>query len=246
MPNAILRANATPVYSFLSLIKERLAPGETLRGKKILDCGAGGILPPLVLFHQHGLETWGIDVSDEQLQRARGFCDSQSIQLNLRRGDMRDLPFEDETFDYVYEHYSMCHLSKSDTARAVGEMHQVLKKGGLCFLGVISADCWPIASFGEEREPGEFWMEEHGELARHSLFDDVEADRLVSNWEIVSKERHRIYLRNVADETSLEEWMDLYREAPAGHSPESWETEYSNRANAFHYTHLYYSLRKPT
>jgi ubiquinone/menaquinone biosynthesis C-methylase UbiE len=32
----------------------------------------------------------------------------------------------------------MCHLSKADTARAVSEMHRVLKPGGLGFLGVIS------------------------------------------------------------------------------------------------------------
>jgi hypothetical protein len=140
----------------------------------------------------------------------------------------------------------MCHLSKSDTTRAVGEMHRVLKTGGLCFLGIIAADCWPISTFGEEKEPGEFWMEEHGEMTRHSLFDDAEADQLVSAWEIESKEKRRIYMRGMAEETSLKEWMNLYSEAPAGHSPESWKAAYAHRVNAFHYTHTYYYLRKPT
>lgn len=36
------------------------------------------------------------------------------------------MPFEAETFDYVYEHYSMCHLSKKDTALAIDEMYRVL------------------------------------------------------------------------------------------------------------------------
>jgi hypothetical protein len=71
--NIVLRGNATPVYAFLSLINARLAQGETLQGKKVLDCAAGGPVPPLVLFHQHGFEAWGIDVADSQLQKARAF-----------------------------------------------------------------------------------------------------------------------------------------------------------------------------
>ena len=70
--------------------------------------------------------------------------------MHLREGDMRQLSFEEGAFDYVYEHYSMCHLSKQDTSLAVSEMYRVLKQGGLCFLGVISADTWPKSLFGQE------------------------------------------------------------------------------------------------
>ena len=147
--------NATPVYRFLSLINTLQAQGEAPAGKKILDCGAGGPIPPLTLFHQQGYDGWGIDLSDEQSLQARDFCQEQAMDLHLRQGDIRCLPFDDESFDYVYEHYSMCHLSREDTARAVGEMYRVLCKGGLYFLGVISTDSWPLSAYGKEREPGE-------------------------------------------------------------------------------------------
>ena len=247
MENIILRDNATSVYAFLSFINTYQTQGEAPLTKKILDCGAGGLVPPLVLFYQHGFETWGIDISDEQLQRAQTFCKDHGINLNLRKGDMRRISFEDETFDYVYEHYSMCHLTKEDTALAINEMYRVLKKGGLCFLGVISMDSWPKLIFGQEREPGEFWSKEHGdELTVHSMFTDEEADQLVSAWEIVNKEKRVRYLRESAERTSLEDWMDMYKGARTGYSKEAWKEKYEQRANEFQYAHIYYFLRKPT
>jgi len=247
MKNIILRSNAVPVYYFLSFINARLPQGETLRGKRILDCGAGGALPPLALFHQHGFDTWGIDRSDEQLERARGFCHQHDMEVHLRKGDMRDIPFEDESFDYVYEHYSMCHLSKVDTQIAVQEMFRVLKKNGLCFLGVISDDSWPQSMFGEEREPGEFWGREGGdELSLHSVFGDDEADGLLSEWEILSKEKRVICHRDEGEKVSSQEWMGrYYPEAPTKYTREAWEARYSGRANEFRYTHVYYVLGKP-
>lgn len=246
MKKVVLRPNAIPVYGFLSIITAREPQGEALPRRKILDCGAGGPVPPLALFHQHGFEGWGIDVSDEQLDKARQFCEAQGIELYLRQGDMRHIPFEDESFDYAYEHYSMCHLSKQDTVLAVSEMYRVLKRGGSCFLGVISADTWPRSLFGQERAPGEYWGEEgEEELTLHSMFSDEEADELVSAWEIVSKEKQVRYLREAAEETTLGRWMELYDEAGDGCSREGWRARYERRANAFRYAHLYFILRKP-
>jgi len=246
MKDVILRTNAIPVYGFLSLINARLPQGETLHQKKILDCGAGGRVPPLALFDQHGFEAWGIDTSDGQLDRARQFCDERGLQVHLRKGDMRCIPFEDEAFDYAYEHYSLCHLCKRDTALAVSEMYRVVKRRGLCFLGVISADSWPKSLFGRERDPGEYWIEEDGnEPALHSLFTDEEADELISAWEVVSKEKRIGYLREEAEKVSLEAWMALYKEAGDRCSREVWRARYARRANEFQYTHFYFFLRKP-
>jgi hypothetical protein len=38
--------------------------------QKVLDCAAGGRVPPLGLFHENGFDTWGIDLSEEALDRA--------------------------------------------------------------------------------------------------------------------------------------------------------------------------------
>ena len=243
--NFILRTNATPIYSFLSLIDVRRSQEEITLGKKILDCGAGGSYPPLALFHQHGFETYGIDVSDEQLERAREFCELAQISINLRKGDMRALPFEDHSFDYVYEHYSMCHLSKVDTAQAISEMHRVLKDDGLGFLGVISMDTWPKSIFGKERDvPGEYWSGDPEEDDYfHTMFADNEADQLVASWRVLSKEKRCVYLPDPALKMSLTAWMEIDDQVRNQYSRDAWQQQYEQRANMFQYVHLYYFLQ---
>jgi len=245
MENLILHPNATPVYGFLSFINSQCSSREGLQPKKILDCGAGGPIPPLALFQHYEFEAWGIDISAEQLDKARQFCREKGIEIHLREGDMRHIPFEDGAFDYVYEHFSMCHLNKADTAAAVLEMRRVLKPQGLCFLGVISADSWPKSLFGEEREPGEFWGEEGGNPnVLHSMFNDEEADELVAGWEILIKEKHVRYLQEAAAQTSVEEWMRLLPEAEMKYQEEGWREKYTHRTGAYRYVHLYYLLKK--
>jgi SAM-dependent methyltransferase len=247
MTPIILRPNAMPVYGFLSTIQSKLPPGETLHGKAILDCGAGGLTPPLALMQQHGLDAWGIEISADQMARAADFCERHSIPLHLNIGDMRALPFDDQIFDYVYEHYAMCHLSKQDTALAVDEIYRVLAPGGYAFLGVISIDTWPRSMFGEERKTGEYWGEEHGEdETLHSLFTEDEADKLVSKWEVVEKEKRVIFLRAQAENMSLETWMGLHVEAERQESQETWQGLFPQRMNKVQYTHIYFIVEKAT
>lgn len=245
MKDVILHPSRIPIYGFLSVINNHQPLHDQPQDRKILDCGAGGAAPPLALFQQYGIKCWGIDISPEQLEGARQYCQEQGIELDLRQGDMRQLPFPDGTFDYVYEHYSMCHLCKSDTNAAIEEMLRVLKPGGLCFLGVISLDTWPKSIFGQEEQPGEYWGGENGvERVRHSLFTDQEADDLVAAWEIVLKEKRVQYLRETAEETSLAEWMELRQEGEGSYSQDDWQARYERRAEQFRYVHLYYYLKK--
>jgi SAM-dependent methyltransferase len=242
VPDVVLRPNAIPVYGFLSFILSRQGESSPL-GKKILDCGAGGPLPPLALFHQHGFDAWGIDISAEQLRRAQAFCNERGLDVHLQRGDMRQIPFEDGTFDFVYEQYALCHLTHRDTAAAIGEMRRVLKPGGLCFLGVISRETWP--PMGREVEPGEFWADEHGEEVVHSAYTDEEADRLFAGWNVLLKDRRTSWRREYSVEITPDEWLALHEHAPPGQSREDWLALYDTRAVRVQYTHLYYFLQRP-
>jgi ubiquinone/menaquinone biosynthesis C-methylase UbiE len=244
LTNTVLRANAIPLYAFLSYINARQLQGKLGDQIKILDCGAGGPVPPLVLFHEQGFETWGIDISNEQLELARQYCNEKGLQINFRQGDMCRIPFDDENFDCVYEHYSMCHLSKVETAKAISEMHRVTRKQGLCFLGVISTDSWPKSSYGEEKEPGEFWLREGADSGLHSMFTDEEADQLVGAWKVLSKEKRVIYLQDAGEQTTIDAWMDLYAGMETEYTKDEWRDQYKQRANKFNYSHLYYFLEK--
>jgi ubiquinone/menaquinone biosynthesis C-methylase UbiE len=246
MTEIILRTNAIPVYGFLSNIMSMNPPEQWTAEPKILDCGAGGPLPPLALFVRQGFEAYGIDISEEQLERSRKFCGEYGIKVDFRKADMRQIPFEANTFDYVYEHFSMCHLNHADTAKSVSEMRRVLKPGGIAFLGVMSTDCWPHAQFGKEQAPGVLVGAEGGlHGVTHSLWTDSECDQLVAGWQVVDREKMISYLVDMALEVSQEDWMDLHVEAPNGESVEAWKAAYPNRLNYYRYVHMYFFLKKP-
>jgi len=245
MKPVILRPNATAVYRFLSAINSRLPAEDSLLGKRILDCGGGGPVPPVAIFAEQGMEAHAIDISEAYLAKSRAFCEQTGIRIELRLGDMRALAYDDGTFDYVYEHYSICHLSPFDTAAALAEMRRVLKPGGLARIGVISTDSWPLSSYGKEASPGEYRSTEGGEEVSHSVFSDRQADALVSDWEVLRKEKGVRILRAQGEETSEDAWRSLYPEARDPCSEAEWMARYPDRANCFTYVHAFYDLRKP-
>jgi len=243
MTPTILRMNATTVYRFLSFIKAKLPEGDALRGGRILDCGAGGRIPPLAIFAEQGMDCVGIDISEEQVEAARVFASESGLPLEFRVGDMREIPFPDASFDYVYEHFSMCHLSVMDTLQAVREMYRVLRPGGLAFFGVISSESWPISNYGEEREPGEYWMVEGGREVFHVLFSDAQARDLANPWEVLLKER--AVLHAGGEETTKDEWAALRLESGFAGTAEEWMEEFDSRGDRYRYVHAYYYVRKP-
>lgn len=68
-------------------------------GDRVLDvaCGPGR---HSVEFAAQGLEVTGFDFSDEALTRAKARAKERGVNVSWRRGDVRDLPFDDE-FDAV-------------------------------------------------------------------------------------------------------------------------------------------------
>jgi ubiquinone/menaquinone biosynthesis C-methylase UbiE len=158
---------ATPLYQFLKYCNS--SPLE----KRILDCGAGGNDPPLQLFYEYGYESYGIEISSEALKQAETFCKENNITLNLLKGDMRKIPFQDEIFSFAYSYNTMPLLSKKDIAIAMIEMERVLKPSGLCFVNFVSID---------------------DEAPADSYFENTESDKYFSNFQIIQKEKRIILI----------------------------------------------------
>ena len=87
--------------------------------KTVLDLGAGGDLPPLGLFHLFGYKTYGIDITEKQLELASEFCKTYDINLNIRKGNMIELKFDDESISFVYSINSMIFLTKKETQKVI-------------------------------------------------------------------------------------------------------------------------------
>lgn len=230
------------VYGFLEFISRYEQFSESQLGRKILDCGAGGKKPPLGLFYEHGFDTYGIDISQSGIDAAIEFAEYHDMNLRITLGDMREIPFEDETFDFVYEYYSMVHLTKTDIKQAISEMGRVLKPEGFLFCGFMSHETWPV--HGEERNPGEFWMEEDNDVIVHSFFRDDEIPRLLEHFNIYQLEkrflRYPWRFRNLPKEY----WLSMYDDSWTSYTSSEWDEMYDKIEEKQKYTHTFFILRK--
>ncbi len=189
MPVIIFQA---PVYKFLALIDHLAKDME----KKILDCGAGGRRPPLALFHEHGFKSYGIDISENQIRRANEFAHNEGMHLNIIRGDMRDLPYEDETFSFVYTYNTIFYLTKKDIKKAIDEIRRVLKEGGLFYVNFMSVED-NMYGEGKELEKGEFLQIEGGEEIVHTFLEDNEIDDYFDGFDFVLREKRYVRMPTI-------------------------------------------------
>lgn len=156
--------------------------------KKILDCGAGGDTPPLAIFKEHGFETFGIDISDEQIKRTKEFEEKHQMTLNIEKGNMLSIPFPDESFGCVYSYNSIFHMSKEDIRKSIQEIRRVLKTGGMAFINFASIND-DRATVGKKVGDGEYLQDEHmGKDILHSYFDENEAEDYFDGFRIFYKE----------------------------------------------------------
>lgn len=176
---------AIPIYNFLNYCNDIDIQ------KNVLECGAGGSIPPLYIFNKHGYETYGIDISEDQIIKAENFCKENGLKLNIKKGDMRNIEFEDEFFSFVYSYNSIFHMSKSEIKLTINEIGRVLKKKGLCFINFLSIDDCRFGE-GDKVGSGEYLQDENNKKIVHSYFDDNEAEEYLTNFKVLFKEKRVI------------------------------------------------------
>lgn len=96
----------------------------------LVDVGCGpGYFTADVLRAFPELEAIGFDIADEMLERAANNLRSQGLgeRVSFRKGDIQQLPFEDNSVDFIVSTLSLHHWS--DPAKAISEIHRVLKPG---------------------------------------------------------------------------------------------------------------------
>ena len=100
---------------------------------RVLDVGSGPGRDALLL-DSHGLEVTCLDASKSMVE----LCISHG--LTAIEGDLLSLPFPDGSFDGVWSYTSLLHLPRIEAARAMLEMHRVLRANGVLGLGLIEGD----------------------------------------------------------------------------------------------------------
>lgn len=196
--------NAFPLYNFLKYCNSNP------KGKRILDCGAGGSNPPLSLFNEFGYDTYGIELDENQLRKAKEFCVKHDIDLNLSKGDMRNLPFNDNFFNFLYSYNTSVHICKKGFSIALKEFLRVLKPKGLCYVNFLSEDCTSYGK-GVEIESGEFKYIENGEEVTYCHYKDDEPENYFQGFKIIYREKRTIR-RYIDDEEYISGYLDYILE----------------------------------
>ena len=104
---------------------------------KILDlaCGYGRFSIPLAAL---GYRVVGIDITPIFIERAKEEAKRRNLNIDFRVGDMKSLPYEENSFDSVICMWNaFSELAQDqDQIKAIAEIFRVLKRGGLAFIEV--------------------------------------------------------------------------------------------------------------
>ncbi len=103
----------------------------TGEGLQCLDLGCGpGFFS--ILLAQMGHSVTAFDYSEGMLAQAQANFEEMGVEVETQQGDAQNLPFEDNTFDYIVSRNVVWNLEQPE--RAYEEWTRVLKPGGRLFV----------------------------------------------------------------------------------------------------------------
>lgn len=92
-------------------------------------------------------EGYGIGGNEPDRLRANARAAGAESRLQIKRGDLRELPFDAATFDAAVSSFAIDHLRKKDAQQSIAEMARVLKPGGQFLLMVLNTDAYVKFAF---------------------------------------------------------------------------------------------------
>jgi SAM-dependent methyltransferase len=129
-----------------------LLRGRGARSALDLGCGVGR---HACFLASAGLEVQAMDASVSGLDFAARQARDVGLDVTFRDGLMTALPYADASFDYVLSFNVIYHGDGGVVARAISEIHRVLKPGGL-FHGTLLSKRNSHYGLGKEIAPDTF------------------------------------------------------------------------------------------
>ena len=166
-------------------------------GARVIDvaCGTGGVA---LRAARAGAEVVGIDISADQLAKARRAAEAEGLPIRFDEGDCQDLPYGDAEFGAVASAFGA--IFAPDHQRTAGELSRVCRPGGRFALTAWPKDEWSDVNeragrtFPAGPDARDWAAEEHVRALLGGAFDlelqtgewRIEADSGEELWELAS------------------------------------------------------------
>ena len=117
-------------------------------GERFLDlaCGTGGVA---LIAARTGADVTGLDISADQLEKARAAAAEAGLEIRFDEGDAQALPYEDASYDAVVSAFGM--IFAPDHRQAADELTRVSKSGARVVVTSWPNDAW--AQLGARLRP---------------------------------------------------------------------------------------------
>ena len=143
--------------------------------KRALDLGCG-VGRHVLLLARQGLDVYGMDASAGGVRHTRHAVLEASLRAGLSVAMMTDLPYADNSFDYVLAFNVIYHGDPPVVRQAIAEIHRVLRPGGL-YQGTMLSKRNSNYGLGDQVAFDTF-VNEHGDKAHPHFY--------CSAWELVA------------------------------------------------------------
>jgi len=156
---------------------------------KILEVGSG-TGANLWYFAKEGFNAFGIDGSNVGVSRAKERLKNESLEADIRVGDIVNLPFEDDMFDCVVDNECIYANNLEDSKKIIDEVYRVLKPSGKFFSKTFMTGSWKRKGCGLIRLTSE---EDIHNLYKKFKIDSIDytnrtennRSRLIKEWIII-------------------------------------------------------------
>lgn len=209
----------TEIGAFVDQIEKGLMKevAQPQKGEKALDLGCGTGIYSYWLYDL-GLEVIGIDISKNMLDVAKK--KKHANKIKFVHGDIRNLPFADETFELVISNIVL--EFTQNPQEIVKEAFRVVKKGGRLVIGFIGRD----SAWGR-------MYEEKGKRDQRSVFSQAQffsIDEIKKLYEVPPSEVNYGLYVSAKEFTTLDvafqlekERSQIYSISDAGYIVAKWQ-----------------------
>lgn len=143
--------------------------------KDILDIGCG-LGRNSIFFAKQGFKVHTFDISEDAINRTREFASEEKVKLDIKQGDMLNIPFESNMMDCVYSRNVISHTDTEGVRKIILEIKQVLRRDGECYLTLCSKETWGFkqASWPKVDENTKIRLDEGAEYGVPHFYADYE------------------------------------------------------------------------